>query len=234
MNSKKIEPSITKELRKNLLLKMLEDGPKSFTELQKEYGKGPSSLNRLLIELVDNEKKIDLVIYQKKRAYALTKKGEKSILSFGIIGMQINQILEKGGMYYEDYSNQRGSMYFNNLPWGIEDDLVLNKSLAKINPVKKDTVLKLHELLYQSLKDEIKKKRLDRTKDGQMILGFTIDYKDLIKSIEEESLEYSKFMSERELDLLEKWDKEGLKKEEKEEFDRLRQQTRVKLRRKNK
>ncbi|KAF6246369.1 hypothetical protein C6990_09590 [Nitrosopumilus sp. b3] len=231
MYTQDIEESVTKELRKNRFLSLLEAEPLPFSELERQYGKGPSSANRLRKELED-EKKIELVIYQHKKAYAITKKGKNSLLSFGIIGMLINKILVNGGLYHEDYDNIRGSMYYYDLPWGIQDDLVYDKKLSKNNPITKETANNLHQTLYRNIIEDIKNKniKLDDAKDGKIILGFILEYKDLVKSIKEQSLDYLDIMSQKEKDILAIFEDGKVTKEESEELKRLRNITKAKLR----
>jgi len=226
-----IEESVTKGLRKNRVLSFLEAGPQTFKQLEKAYGKGPSSLNRILIEL-DDDKKISLTIHNKKKAYEITKKGRDSLLSFGIIGMLINQILVKGGLYHEDYDNLCGSMFYCDLPWGIQDDLVYDKKLHKYNPITKETASNIHKSLYNNILQDAKNKKiiLDESKTGQVILGFLIDYHDLIKSIKERSLDYIDEMSEKEKDLLAKYEDGTVTSQDIDEQKRLRTITKAKMR----
>jgi len=208
----------------------LEAGPQTFGALQDKYRKG-SSMNRIRIELLSDEK-IEQTYLDGKPAYAITKKGKDSLLSFGIIGMLINEILGQGGIYHEDYSVWRGSMYYNQLPWGIQDDLVYDKKLAKYNPITKETASSIQKLLYSSIKEDFKNKKikLDEHKDGRVILGFMIDYKDLVKSIKENSMEYVEIMTEKEKDILAKYEDDSLTDDDISEHKRLRNLTNVKVR----
>lgn len=226
-----LDYSLPKEIRKNRVLSFLENGPQSHKELEAKYGRGPSSITRLLIEL-EEDKKISRTIHNKKPAYEITKKGKNSLLSFGIIGMLINKILGLGGLYQEDYSNLRGSMYYNQLPWGIQDDLVYDKKLEKYNPITKETASKIQKLLYNSIKEDVKNRKikLDESKDGLVILGFIIDYKDLVKSIKENSMEYVEMMTEKEQDILAKYEDDSLTDNDISEHKRLRNLTNVKVR----
>ncbi len=225
--------SHAREMRKADILRLLDDkGPHSFSKLEKITHLFPGTLNAVLNDL-DGDEKIERIAHEGKMAYAITKKGRGTIVELGILGVVATEVMQKGGVYHEDYSNWRGSMYFNNLPWGVQDDLILDKNLKKLNPITKKTTSELQKLLYRCIKEDVKKRKihLDETKDGKVILGFNIDYKDLVKSIQEQSMDYLDVISDRELDLLEKWEHGTIKAEEREEFDRLRQMTKVKLRR---
>jgi len=220
-------------MRKASILRLLDDkGPHSFSKLEEITQLFPGTLNAVLNDL-EEDKKIERITHERKMAYAITKKGRGTIVELGILGVEATDLMQKGGVYLEDYSNWRGTMYFYDLPWCMQDDLILDKNLKKLNPITKETATELQKLLYRCIKEDAKKRRihLDGTKDGKVILGFNIDYKGLVKSIEEQSMDYLEIMSDREENLWAKIDSGTLKKKERDELDKLRQMTRVKLRR---
>jgi len=220
-------------MRKVSILRLLDDkGPHSFSKLEESTQLFPGTLNAVLNDL-EGDKKIERIAHEGKMAYAITKKGRGTIVELGILGVEATDVMQKGGVYLEDYSNWRGTMYFYDLPSGMQDDLILDKNLKKLNPITKETASELHKLLYRCIKEDAKKRRihLDGTKDGKVILGFNIDYKGLVKSIEEQSMDYLEIMSDREENLWAKIESGTLKKKERDELDKLRQMTRVKLRR---
>ncbi len=225
--------SHAREMRKASILRLLDDkGPHSFSKLEKITQLFPGTLNAVLLDL-EGDNKIERIAHEGKMAYAITKKGRGTILELGIIGFEASEVMQQGGAYFEDYSNWRGTMYLYDLPWGMQDDLILDKNLKKQNPITKKTVSELHTLLYRCIKEDVKKRRirLDETKDGKVILGFNIDYKDLVESIKEQSMDYLEIMSDKEEKLWGKIEDGTLRKGEKDELDKLRQRTRVKLRR---
>lgn len=212
-----------------VLRKLDEQGALSFGTLQRTVGLFPSTLNTVLKEL-EGEEKIEKTAHKGNLAYQITKIGKGTIIELGILGVEATEIMQKGGIYHDNYSNWRGSMYYYHLPWGIKDDIVIEKSLKKINPVTEDTANKVHKLLYQCIKEDVKNRKvhLDKTKDGKIILGFTIYYKDLVESINEQSLFYLENMTDREQELLAKWEDRAIKKTEMEEFKEIRKRTKVK------
>jgi len=210
-------------MRKASILRLLDDkGPHSFSKLEENTQLFPGTLNAVLNDL-DGDKKIERIAHEGKLAYAITKKGRGTIVELGILGVEATDVMQQGGVYFEDYSNWRGTMYLYDLPWGMQDDLILDKNLKKLNPITKKTVSELQELLYRCIKEDVKKRRIH--------LDETIDYKDLVKSIEEQSMDYLEIMSDKEEKLWAKIEDGILKKGEKDELDKLRQMTRVKLRR---
>jgi len=108
---------------------------------------------------------------------------------------------------------------------------VYDKSLQKLNPISKDTARAVNELLYHCIKEDVRKRkvRLDANKDGKIILGLTIDYQDLVKSINEQSLYYLENMSKKERDLFDRVGDRTMNHSEKEELEKLRKQTKAKI-----
>ncbi|NDB91007.1 MAG: hypothetical protein EB166_09450, partial [Thaumarchaeota archaeon] len=77
-----------------------------------------------------------------------------------------------------------------------------------------------------------KKINLDPTKNGNILLGFMIDYSELVKSILENSLEYRESISEKELDILYRRENGDVTKADMEELIKLKQKTLQKLEKK--
>ena len=198
----------TKEHNRGKIIRLLHDKPKRFTDLREESGFSPRGLTTMLKDLVAN-KKIEKIIHEGKETYALTKKGEKSFLELSEISFIIDLIQKGGGSYHQGYSNIRDSMWFCRFPWGIQDDLVLDKRIGeKLNPLTKDFVMDLQNYLFKKLRENVKNKKiqLDKTKEGNIILGFIFDYKELVESIEKNSLEHYNNVTEEELDVFERFE----------------------------
>ena len=224
-----------RNMRADQLLKFLESGPKTFGQMEETLDLWPATLTRLLNDL-DELEMIRPIRHQKKQAYSLTKKGLIDVQKTGLLGMNTIRILENGGVYFEDYSGMQGTMWGTQLSWGTMDDLVLDKRLKKINPITKETAKKIQEVLYNLIREDIKKRKItiDNTTDGSIIFGFQISYKDLIKSTFEQSLEYLDNISKRELDLLDKMDSSSISEKELKEFKDIRKKTQEKLHRSKK
>ena len=217
-------------MREAKVLKFLESGPKTFTQIENMLHLWPATVNRLLDDLAEVEK-IQPVRHERKAAYGITKKGTRDIQKFGMLGWGTNDILENGGKYYEGYSGLQNFMWYADLSWETQDDLVIDKNLKKINPITTKTAQKLQEVLYNSIKDDVENGivKLDNTKQGTIILGFHISYNKLVKSIFEQSYEYYKIMSKREFELRDKIEDETLTKDGIEELATIRKKTRAKL-----
>jgi len=221
-----------RDIRKQSTLRTLDEhGAQSFNDLQRLTNYSPSTLSSLLNHL-KSEGKIEQIPHQGKLAYAITKKGKGTIIELGILGMDATEIMQKGGIYHDDYSSEYGGMlYYWQLPWGIQDDIVYDKSLQKLNPISKDTARAVNELLYNCIKEDVKKRKisLDTKKNGKIILGLTIDYQDLVKSINEQSLYYLENMSKKERELFDKVGNRTFSPTNQAKLDKLRKQTRAKI-----
>lgn len=215
---------MVKEENRKLIIKLLSEKPMRFTDLLKETGYSPRGLTTMLKDLV-SEKKIEKTLDEGKASYKITKKGTISYKEIASGGYAIINLVKNGGELFNTYSNQQNSMWFCALPWGIDDDIVIDKNIGeKFNPLMKDDVVKLNELIYTLISKNFNDKKIpfDETKSGTIVLSFTIDYKPLLESIKQNSLKYYKTISERELDILEKWDNGEVTREEVIEIVNLR------------
>ena len=182
-------------------------GPKRFKELEQLTGKSPRGLNIMLKDLLA-EKKIEKIIHEGHQAYAMTKKGIEKFKTLEMIYRGRTEMLEEGGQYHDDYSKEYLSVLSTYYPWGIEDDLILDKTMIDVNPITRDTAIAMNEFLFERIADDVKNKKikLDKTKRGSVIFEFSIDYSELIKSIEQDSLKKYRKVTKEELDICENMD----------------------------
>ena len=224
--------SVARDIRKASILRALDEhSAQAFNDLQRLTNYYPATLSSLLDDL-ESEGKIEQIPHQGKLAYAITKKGKGTIIELGILGVEATEIMQKGGIYHDDYSGEHGEMlYLWRLAWGIQDDIVFDHNLKKLNPISQETARAVNKLLYQLIKEDVKKKNitLDGTKSGKIILGLTIDYQDLVKSINEQSMYYLENMSEKDHDFFDRvWDR-SLTPAEQAELGEMRKLARAKI-----
>ena len=206
-------------------------GAQSFSDLQRLTDYYPATMTSYLDDLV-TEGKIEQVPHKGRLAYAITKIGKDSMYEIGLIGVDTKEIMGNGGVYHDNYSSIYNEIkYYWQLPWGIQDDIVHDKNLQKINPLSKDTARAVNKFLYNYIKEDVKKKKisLDNTKDGKIILGLTIDYKDLVKSINEQSMYYLEHLSKEEQDFFEKIGDRTLNPTEQAKLDDIRKRSRARI-----
>ncbi len=208
--SKIDEPLIMsrKEYNRFKILKILnKHGPQRFKDLERLAGKSPRGLNLMLKDLL-SQKRIAKIIHEGHQAYEITDNGTKKYKILEFIYHKRTEMLEDGGQYHNDYSKQNLSVISTYYPWGIEDDLILDKTMIDANPITKDTAIAVNEFLFEKICDDVKNKKikLDKTKHGSVILELSIDYPELIKSIERNSLEKYKKVTKEELDICENMD----------------------------
>ena len=216
--SKIDEPLIMsrKEYNRFKVLKILnKHGPQRFKDLERLAGKSPRGLNMMLKDLL-SQKRIAKIIHEGHQAYELTKTGTKKFEILEYVYRGRTEMLEDGGQYHNDYSKESLSVISTYYPWGIEDDLILDKTMIDANPISKDTAIAVNEFLFEKIRDDVKDKKikLDKTKQGSVILEISIDYPALIKSIEENSLEKYRKVTKEELDICENMDNDTAYDEE--------------------
>ena len=223
-----------KEENRTKIRQELKNGPKRFKDLGKTTGFSPTGLSKMLKELV-SEDKIQKTLHEGKEAYSLSKKQLHDFNDFFNVTHTINSIIQKGGKQHHDYSQLQTSMLFMEFPWGIESSVTVDKDLQKMNPIRVEDVSTIEKTLFQLVQNNAYdgKIKLDRSKQGKIILCFDIDYAKLIESIDENTLEYYNNMEKREWKFLEKIGNEPEKMTEKEwkQWKELRQKTLRKIKR---
>ncbi|NDB47323.1 MAG: transcriptional regulator [Nitrososphaeria archaeon] len=224
--------SADKEQNRARIIRLLDSGPKRFTDLLNETKFSPRGLTTMLKDLEKAHRIEKTTLENGKEAYRATKSGESWLMKYiGIVSMA-NFLRDEGADYYEDRSSMHGFKYFYEMPWGIQDDMMVAKNLE--NPVTKETAAELQKLLYRLVKKDFKDKKihLDTTKGGNILLGFMIDYSEFVESIQQNSLEYRESISEKELDILYKRENGDATKAEMEELAQLKQKILQKLEKK--
>ena len=205
-----------KELNRSGVMTCLKDEAKRFKDLKKMTGLSPMGLTKILSGL-EEEGLIGRKTEGRWSSYILTRKGEKMLFKMTTLDMIISKIQDDGGKYHHDYSDAKGSMELSGLVWGIQDDLVIGKDIGeKDNPMLPGIVRSTQAHIFREIKSAVKNNliKLDEKKKGQMVLGFVIDYDDLVKSINDDSLsQYGKTVDKKRKKG--KWDKAN---DELEEF----------------
>lgn len=228
MDSKSYD--MRRERSQNKIFRSLEHEPKRFTDLEGETGLSPAGLTAIL-KFLKNEKKIESTLIDGKPKYTLTKKGKISLDDLFNLTHDIEEIRARGGKHYRDYSTLWGSTISCGLPWGIESDLTLDKELNKLNLLTPKDVIAIEESVFEKFSKNIKKRKLTEEQVGNIVLGFRIDYSNLVKSIKENSLTYMNHISKEECKLREKMGDypERVTKKEWERLKELRKKTYEKI-----
>ena len=198
-----------KNLRRLKILKIIKkDGPQRFHQLEIKSGRSPRGLANMLKDLLE-DKKIEKVIHNGHQAYGLTKTGDSSFKNLDMALLGRKDMIIDGGAYLQEYSGQWSSMMFCDLPWGISDDMILDKNISdEMNPITQETAVAVQEFLFKRILSDVKEKKIniDNTKNGNIVWEFSIEYGELVKSLERNSLKVYQNVTEEELDLFEKRD----------------------------
>jgi len=174
-----------------LVLSLLKDEPMRFSELQDLSGMSPRGLAKVLADLSD-DKLVSREIKGRWLAYGITKKGRFAFSDTMTLGIIMDQIQKDDGEYFHDYFERKGRMNKQGLSWGIQDDIVINRELEnKIRPLLDEIIKNIQNTIYENTRDALKIKNIDfkDIKNKKILLGIIIEYDELIKSINETSLE---------------------------------------------
>lgn len=177
--------------RMNVLSFLKVGTPIRFKELKDLTKLSQMGLYKILKELEEN-KTIRYYHIGKTPVYEITKKGLASFSETMTLGIIMDQIQKEDGEYFHDYFGRKGRMNKQGLSWGIQDDIVINRELEnKIHPLLDEIIKNIQNTIYENTRDILKIKDMDfkNIKNKKIVLGLIIEYDELIKSINETSLE---------------------------------------------
>jgi len=200
---RKEEIPIKREISVNKVIRELRKGAKRFTDLKEDTGLSLAGLNETL-KMMKQNRIIEKNLIDKKQLYRLTGKGEKYNPS---ISYDVTPIQLRSGSNYRDYSRLRMDIRSRDLDWGIESVMTVDKDIENLGLLEPKDVMEIEELIYKKMKGNmIKNKKI--INNGKMVLGFSMDYNEIRKSIDQKSLEYVENMSKEEAKLLLKYSDE--------------------------
>jgi len=204
MDSRGHFQKIKKEKNQKIIIELIRKEEMSFTQLSSKVPFSQTTLTKHL-KILSKNKNIVKGILNGNEVYKLTKKGKKSFSDLFNLVHDMEKIRTRGGKHFRDYSYLHVSMLGLDVPWGIESDLTLDKELCEEKLLTRKDVSDIEEFIFKKFVKNLKKKELSEDKSGEIVLGFSIDYNKLLKSIKEDSLAYSGHMSKEEIDLRHKW-----------------------------
>ena len=191
-----------KEENRHKILRLLHDKPRTFKELLEQTGFSPMGLTKMLKELKE-QSKIGKLTNSRTSPYVIGKGGSTTAHDFLFLGNVISEIRDNGGKYYIDLSSHSGSELSDfGLPWGIYSHLFVSKELRekKLNPLWGLEMLDIERFMYEKIlqKFENEQFHLDDDAKGKIIVGFEINYKDLVKSVKSHSpKDHKKYLKEK-------------------------------------
>ena len=208
-----------KEENRHKILRLLHDKPRTFKELIEQTGFSPMGLTKMLRELKE-QNKIGKLDKTRTSPYVFGAGGATTAHELLFLGDTISEVRNNGGRYYIDLSCHVGSELSDyGVPWGIFSHLFVSNELRgkKLNPLWYLEMFELERFMYEKILHKIEKEKfyLDEDTKGKIIVGFEIDYENLIKSIKSHSpKDHKKYLKEKikELNLKIEYDKEIVKK----------------------
>ena len=194
-----------RETSRNKVLNSLKNGAKRFKDILHDTELSPAGLNEIRKILLE-EREIEPTLIDGKEGYQLSDKGIISANNFVILPFVIDEIKSRDGKSYSDYSRLSGSIMSSSLPWGINSNLLIDSTLDELKPLSPEDVCEIEELIFNKIISNIKKRKMNKIDIGKMVLGFDIDFSELLKSIEKNSLVYYDNISKEESKLLGKYE----------------------------
>lgn len=177
-----------REKNKELILEQLHAGPKRNKDLLEQTSLSHTTLSNILKELLAANK-IQRVVHNNHEAYAI---GKKSGITYGwwLLSRPITEIWERKGKVSRADAGFQFDMDEMKMPWGISIVSAVDREVADLNPISEDDAEELGKAIFTRSFDKIKKGKIaiDKDKKGKIALVITIDYPELIKSIEQNSL----------------------------------------------
>ena len=191
-----------KEENRHKILRLLQDKPRTFKELLEQTGFSPMGLTKMLKELKE-QNKIGKQDKSRTSPYVLGAGGATTAHELVFLGDTISEVRNNGGRYYIDLSCHVGSEFSDYAPpWGIFAHLFVSKELRekKLNPLWYLEMFDIERVMYEKILQKFEKNKfhLDEDTKGKIIVGFEIDYENLIKSIKSHSpKDHKKYLKEK-------------------------------------
>ena len=174
-----------REGNRMMVLSLLKDEEMRFSELQTLSGMSPRGLSKILQDLEGHEL-VGRKLKGRWPAYDITKKGLSLILNTMTIGFFSDQIQKAGGKYFHDYSKFRLEQESKGWPWGIKDDVIVDKPMEKqISSFLKEITKDMQYTIFEKFQNIMDTADPMKIIDKKFLIGFTIDCNTLLKSYKE-------------------------------------------------
>ena len=194
----------------------LKDGNKRFKDLKNIVTFSEPTLANVLAQLEKNGL-IKPTIVDRGAGYTLTKKGEKSYDRIFLLSDILSEIKSRGGKYLS------GGTPFQKvgttpLFWPASVHLAVDKNIDNISQmISKVDLFELQHKVVSTFVNNIRKKNieLDDKQQGNIVVGFEIEYPDLARMVNSNSLEKWKKMWRKEKEILTIWVQDSISGEKK-------------------
>lgn len=198
------------------ILKALRDGDKRFKDLKKLVNFSEPTLASALEQLREQGLIQDTMV-GRRVGYTLTKKGEKAYDRIFLLSDILSEIKSRGGKYLS------GGTPFQKvgttpLFWPASVHLAVDKNIDNISQmISKVDLFELQHKVVSTFVNNIRKKNieLDDKQQGNIVVGFEIEYPDLARMVNSNSLEKWKKMWRKEKEILTIWLQDSISGEKK-------------------
>lgn len=220
-----------KEKNQNKIIELINLGEKTNKQLQSTLPFTHTTLAKHLKDLT-KRREIKKGIRNGEVVYKLSDKGIITLNDISHLSAYLEEIKKRGGEADFDYSRIQLELISSSLPWGISAHLIIDKDLKKLELLTREDVREIEKILFKKLAHNLKRKKLKtKINSGELEIGFNINYSELLKSIDKDSLNYFEIMSDEESKLLFKFDDdpESFTNKDKKQLQKLREKTYEKI-----
>lgn len=224
-----------KKENQNKILELIKSEGKTNKQLLDELSYSPTTLAKHLDELT-KKREIEKDIQNGEIVYVL---GDQKTIRPGDISQlstELEAIKKRGGIGRYDYSQLWIEMMAASLPWGIFSRLVIDEDLDKLEIFTREDMREIEKLIFQKIIHNMKNKKIKKQIDnGELVVGFSINYENLLKSIDSDSLNYFENMSDEEWNLMREIEdeSESITEDDIKKLQKLREKTYEKIKEKN-
>jgi len=178
-----------KQGNRSEILALINEEPRRFKDLLELTGLSPTGLTNVLQEL-EKQNKIKKMSKERTSPYKVTSRGI-SYADLFHLGNVYHQMKKNGCKYIFDYS----SLWTDITPyysWGILSHFIVEKRIIEgLQLLSSEDHKEIEKFVFNKISKNVKEKQIkyNESKKGKMLLVLEFEYPDLIKSIEENTLQ---------------------------------------------
>jgi len=171
------------------ILELIKVKGKTNKQLAEELPYTPPTLAKHLNELLER-REIQQELLNGEIVYILGDKGIIHPDDISNLSNYLEEIKKRDGEAHYDYSRLWMETISSELPWGIISHLILDKDLKKLNLFSRKDMREIEELIFKKIESNLKNNETkQKVKQGELVIGFNVNFSEILKSLEEDSEE---------------------------------------------
>jgi hypothetical protein len=185
MESHNFHQQMEKEFNQGKILELIKSEGKTNKQLLNELPFTSTTLAKHLNELLER-REIKKEILNGEKVYVLGDKGIISPIDISHLSHYLEEIKKHDGLARYDYSRLWGETLSSSLSWGIISHLITDKDLNDGNIFSSDDMRDVEKLIFSKITHNIKTKKIKKqVEKGDCVIGFSINYEEILKSLNE-------------------------------------------------